>query len=248
MWWDCWIPATYCELPLFSYHTVSNSFSEIQQKKSPLIFVCRFLKKQKNLKGEHSPPDNSILIPYGLTSTSICVYSSVATIINAQQELHFLPNYEHCMMSEILVNPTKLFFFIILPIFLIFFITLFFDSNIWQRPYSTHVNVQDIYKAIFTQTSIKTSALTFLFIIATMTSILKCVLNLQMSVYAEGLVAHSLLLPLLIVKGPCLAYWTYQTESNNLEEAKRNHMLLEIELYNRPSNVESASPRREENF
>ena len=52
---------------------------------------------------------------------------------------------------------------------------------------------------------------------------------------------HSFVLPLLIVKGPYIASWTYQTEVKNLEEAKHNYMVLKIELQNKPSKMEESA-------
>ena len=162
---------------------------------------------------------------YGITSTAVSLYVLILAIINHYQELHILPPYEYCIRSGIFPDPTKIFFYFLLPATIIFFVTLFFDSNIWQRPYSTHVTIQDIYDVIFKQISIKSSALTFLLILFPLFT------NwLELSVQAMGLMANSFVLPLFIVKGPCIAFWTSQTEAKNMEEAKHNLMLLEIEL------------------
>lgn len=157
--------------------------------------------------------------------------------INHHQELHILPPYEHCIRSGIHADLTKLFLFFILPANVAFLITFFLNSNIWQRPYSTHENVKDIYSAIFAQTSIKSSALTFLIILIGV-SALSLTKWLELSNDGLGLVFHSFILPLLIVKGPCMAHWTYQTEVNNYEEAQHNLMVLQIQIQYKPSKKE----------
>ena len=45
-----------------------------------------------------------------------------------------------------------------------------------------------------------------------------------------NIVGSFFMLPLLIVKGPCMAHWTYQTEIKNIKEAQLNLIRLEIEL------------------
>ena len=167
------------------------------------------------------------------------LYLFMMAIINHHQELHILPPYENCIRSEIHASPAKIFLYFILPIIIAFLVTLFFDSNIWQMPYSTHVNLKDIYSAIFAQTSIKSSALTFLTLMGTLLTLLLSKW-LQLSVTGDGLVIHSFVLPLLIVKGPYIASWTYQTEVKNLEEAKHNYMVLKIKLQNKPSKMEES--------
>ena len=238
-------PAANCELPLFSYHTVSH-IGQKSTKKSLLLFgiisTCRFLKKWALLKGQHCPSDILIMTYYGITLTAVSLYVLILAIINHHQELHIFLPYEYCIRSGIHPDPTKIFFYFLLPVTIIFFVTLFFDSNIWQRPYSTHVNIKDIYDAIFTQISIKSYALTFLIIIVTLFPLLVSKW-LQLSVTTEGLLFFSLFLPLLIVKGPCIAYWTFQTEAKNLEEAKRNLMLMEIELQPVDTNLLRASSK-----
>ena len=182
------------------------------------------------------------MIYYLMTSSAIFLYFFIMAIINHHQELHILPPYEYCIRSGIHPDPTKMFLQFILPMTIVFSVTLFFDSNIWQRPFSTHVNMKDIYSAIFTQISIKSYALTFLIIIVTLFPLLVSKW-LQLSVTTEGLLFFSLFLPLLIVKGPCIAYWTFQTEAKNLEEAKRNLMLMEIELQPVDTNLLRASSK-----
>ena len=170
----------------------------------------------------------------------ISLHFFLMAIINHHQELHGIPPYEYCIRSEIHASPNKILLYFIFPIIIILIVTLFFDSNIWQMQYSTHVNLKDIYSAIFAQTSIKSSILTFL--------ILMCIVVttwltkwLQLSVNGNGLMAHSFVLPLLIVKGPYIASWTYQTEVRNLEEAKHNLMVLKIELQNKPFKMDDSS-------
>ena len=54
-----------------------------------------------------------------------------------------------------------------------------------------------------------------------------------------NIVGSFFMLPLLIVKGPCMAHWTYQTEVKNIEEAQLNLIKLEIELWQyKPSEKE----------
>ena len=174
---------------------------------------------------------------YGIITSVVVVYLFMMAIINHHQELHIIPTYENCIRSEIHASPTKMFLYFILPILITFFVTLLFDSNIWQIPYS---HVKDIYSAIFAQTSIKSSALTFLTLMGTLLTLLLSKW-LQLSVSGDGLVIHSFVLPLLIVKGPYIASWTYQTEVKNLEEAKHNYMVLKIELQNKPSKMEESA-------
>ena len=174
---------------------------------------------------------------YGMITSVMILYLFMMAIINHHQELHTLPPFENCMRSEIHASPAKIFLYFTLPIFIAFIVTLFFDSNIWQMPYSTHVNLKDIYSAIFAQTTIKSSALTFLILICLLLTLL--LTNwLQLSVSGDALVIHSLVLPLLIVKGPYISSWTYQTEVKNLEEAKDNYMELKIRLQNKPFKME----------
>ena len=163
--------AAYCELPLLHYHTVSHSVQKSTKKITAIVFhyvACRFLKKWTFLKGQRCPSDNSIMTYYGITLTALFLYVFTMSIINHHQELHILPPYEYCIRSGIHPDPTKMFLQFILPMTIVFSVTLFFDSNIWQRPFSTHVNMKDIYSAIFTQISIKSYALTFLIIIVTL--------------------------------------------------------------------------------
>ena len=89
---------------------------------------------------------------YGMITSVMVLYLFMMAIINHHQELHTLPPFENCMRSEIHASPAKIFLYFTLPIFIAFIVTLFFDSNIWQMPYSTHVNLKDIYSAIFAQT------------------------------------------------------------------------------------------------
>ena len=159
-------------------------------------------------------------------------------IINHHQELHGIPPYEYCIRSEIHASPTKMLLYFILPIIIILIITLFFDCNIWQMPYSTHL--KDIYSAIFDQTSIKSSILTFLILMCT---VLTTLLTkwLQLSVNGSGLMGYSFVLPLLIVKGPYILSWTYQTDVKNLEKAKHNYMVLRFGTKNKPIKMEEIS-------
>ena len=162
----------------------------------------------------------------------------MVAFLNHHQELHILPNYEYCIRSEIHGDLTKLFSFFILPAIIVFFVTFFLNSNVWQRPYSTHENLKDIYSAIFAQTSIKSSALTFLILFIGVCSLL-LTKWLQLSLNGLILLVHSFMLPLLIVKGPCMALWTYQTEIKNIKEAQSNLIRLEIELWQyKPSEKE----------
>ena len=159
-------------------------------------------------------------------------------IINHHQELHGIPPYEYCIRSEIHASPTKMLLYFILPIIIILIITLFFDCNIWQMPYSTHL--KDIYSAIFDQTSIKSSILTFLILMCT---VLTTLLTkwLQLSVNGSGLMGYSFVLPLLIVKGPYILSWTYQTDVKNSEKAKHNYMVLRFGTKNKPFKMEESS-------
>merc|ERR1711920_454887 len=109
---------------------------------------------------------------YGMITSVMVLYLFMMAIINHHQELHTLPPFENCMRSEIHASPAKIFLYFTLPIFIAFIVTLFFDSNIWQMPYSTHVNLKDIYSAIFAQTTIKSSALTFLILICLLLTLL----------------------------------------------------------------------------
>ena len=161
-------------------------------------------------------------------------------IINHHQELHGIPPYEYCIRSEIHASPAKIFLYFILPIIIAFFVTLFFDSNIWQMSYSTHANLKDIYSAIFAQTSIKSSVLTFV-ILMCMVLVTFLTKWLQLSVNGNGLMVNSFILPLLMVKGPCILSWTFRTDVKNLEEAKHNYMVLKIELQNKPSKMEESA-------
>ena len=174
---------------------------------------------------------------YSIITVAHFLYIFVLAFINHHQELHILPPYEYCIRSEIHADLTKVFSFFYVPTIAVFFITFFLNSNIWQRPYSTHENLKDIYSAIFAQTSIKSSALTFLIIFITLSGLL-LTKWLQLSVNGLGLIIYSFILPLLIVKGPCMASWTYQTEVNNFEEAQHNLMVLKIELQYKPSKME----------
>ena len=157
---------------------------------------------------------------YSITSVTLFLYTFVVAFINHHQELHILPPYEHCIRSEIHADVTKVFLFFILPSIVAFFVTFFLNSNIWQRPYSTHENLKEIYSTIFALTLIKSSALTFLIIFITIFALL-LTKWLQLSVNGLGLLKYSFILPLLIVKGPCMASLTYQTEVNNFEKAQR---------------------------
>ena len=207
-------------------------------KKSPRFsFPCRFLKKWSFLKNQQGPTDDSIIFYYAMVTLVISLLFFLMAIINHHQELHGIPPYEYCIRSEIHASPTKILIYFILPIIIILIVTVFFDSNIWQMPYSTHVNLKDIYSAIFAQTSIKSSVLTFL--------ILMCIVSttfltkwLQLSVNGNGLMAHSFVLPLLIAKGPYIASWTHQTEVRNLEEAKHNYIVLRFGQQNKPAKME----------
>ena len=176
---------------------------------------------------------------YAMITSATVLYSFMIAIINHHQDLHIIPTYENCIGSEIRANPTKIFSYFIVPIIITFFVTLFFDSNIWQISYSTHVNVKDIYSAIFSQTSIKSSVLTFLILLGTLLSLL-LTKWLQLSVSGDQLVIHSFVLPLLIVKGPYILSWTYQTDVKNLEEARHNYMILKKEIQNKPFKMESS--------
>ena len=170
-------------------------------------------------------------------SAAIFLYIFMVAFINHHQEFHIIPPYEYCIRSEIHADLTKLFLYFLLPAIIAFFVTFFLNSNIWQRPLSTTENLKDIYSAIFAQTSIKSSALTFLIIFITLSGLL-LTKWLQLSVNGLGLIIYSFILPLLIVKGPCMASWTYQTEVNNFEEAQHNLMVLKIELQYKPSKME----------
>ena len=178
-----------------------------------------------------------IMTYYSIITVVHFLYIFVVAFINHHQELHILPPYEYCIRSEIHADLTKVFSFFYVPTIAVFFITFFLNSNIWQRPYSTHENLKDIYSAIFAQTSIKSSALTFLIIFITLSGLL-LTKWLQLSVNGLGLIIYSFILPLLIVKGPCMASWTYQTEVNNFQEAQHNLMVLKIELQYKPSKME----------
>ena len=157
-------------------------------------------------------------------------------MINYHQELHMIPTYENCIRSEIHASPGKIFLYFILPIVIAFCITLFFDSNILQIPYS---HVKDIYSAVFAQTSIKSSVLTFLILMwVSITFLTKW---LQLSVNESGLMGHSFVLTLLIVKGPYILSWTFQTDVKNLEEAKHNYMVLRFGPKNKPIKMEEIS-------
>ena len=176
---------------------------------------------------------------YAMITSATVLYSFMIAIINHHQDLHIIPTYENCIGSEIHANPKTTFLSFIVPIIIAFFVTLFFDSNIWQISYSTHENLKDIYSSIFSQTSIKSSVLTFLILLGTLLSLLLTKM-LQLSVSGEQLVIHSFVLPLLIVKGPFILSWTYQTEVKNLEEAKHNYMVLKRELQNKPPKMDSS--------
>ena len=178
-----------------------------------------------------------IMTYYSIASVVHFLYIFVVAFINHHQELHILPPYEYCIRSEIHADLTKVFSFFYVPTIAVFFITFFLNSNIWQRPYSTHENLKDIYSAIFAQTSIKSSALTFLIIFITLSGLL-LTKWLQLSVNGLGLIIYSFILPLLIVKGPCMASWTYQTEVNNFEKAQHDLMVLKLELQYKPSQME----------
>ena len=168
------------------------------------------------------------------------LYLFMMAIINHHQELHILPAYENCIRSEIHASPAKIFLYFILPIIIAFLVTLFFDSNIWQMPYSTHVNLKDIYSAIFAQTSIKSSVLTFV-ILMCMVLVTFLTKWLQLSVNGNGLMVNSFILPLLMVKGPCILSWTFRTDVKNLEEAKHNYMVLRFGPKNKPIKMEEIS-------
>ena len=158
-------------------------------------------------------------------------------MINYHQELHMIPTYENCIRSEIHASPGKIFLYFILPIVIAFCITLFFDSNILQIPYS---HVKDIYSAVFAQTSIKSSVLTFLILIC-MVLVTFLTKWLQLSVNGNGLMVNSFILPLLMVKGPCILSWTFRTDVKNLEEAKHNYMVLRFGPKNKPIKMEEIS-------
>ena len=173
---------------------------------------------------------------YRIASATLFLYIFVVAFINHHQQLHILYPHEYCLRSEIHADLTKMFFYFILPGIVAFFVTSFLNSNI-LLPYSTHENLKDIYSAIFAQTSIKSSALTFLIIFITLSGLL-LTKWLQLSVNGLGLIIYSFILPLLIVKGPCMASWTYQTEVNNYEEAQHNLMVLQIQIQYKPSKKE----------
>ena len=172
---------------------------------------------------------------FTLASAAISLYTFMVVFINHHQEFHIIPPYEYCIRSEIHADLTKLFLYFLLPAIVVFFVTFFLNSNIWQRPLSTNENLKDIYSAIFTQTSIKSSVPIFIIIFIGLLTIL-LTKWLQLSVNWFGLMAHSFLLPLLILKGPFMVYWTYQTEV--IEEARHNLMILKRELQYKPSNME----------
>ena len=175
-----------------------------------------------------------IMTYYSIASVVHFLYIFVVAFINHHQELHILPPYEYCIRSEIHADLTTLFLYFLLPAIIAFFVTFFLDSNIWQRPLSTNENLEDMYCAIFTQTSIKSSIPIFLIICIGLLTIL-LTKWLQLSVNWFGLMAHSFLLPLLILKGPFMVYWTYQTEV--IEEARHNLMILKRELQYKPSDM-----------
>ena len=172
---------------------------------------------------------------YGIISAITISYTFMMAIMNSVQELNIFPPYEYCLMSENIVDPTKLFLYFFFPIVITFIVTLLFDFNIWQRPYSTHVNIKDIYSAVFAQTSIRSSVLIFLFMMTTWPCIAKDYFNCELSLHVEGLLISSLHTPLLIIKGPCLGIWTHQTEKKNLKDARHN---MDMELKNIPPQME----------
>ena len=187
------------------------------------------------MKNQHSLKDKSIMYYYGIITSVVVLYLFMMAIINHHQELHIIPTYENCIRSQIHASPTKMFLYFILPILIAFFVTLLFDSNIWQLPYS---HVKDIYSAIFAQTSIKSSVLTFLILMwVSITFLTKW---LQLSVNESGLMGHSFVLTLLIVKGPYILSWTFQTDVKNLEEAKHNYMVLRFGPKNKSLKMEES--------
>ena len=171
---------------------------------------------------------------FTISSATIFLYIFMVVFINHHQEFHIIPPYEYCIRSEIHADLTKLVLYFLLPAIIAFFVTFFLNSNIWQRPLSTNENLKDIYSAIFAPTSIKSSIPIFLIICIGLLTIL-LTKWLQLSVNWFGLMAHSFLLPLLILKGPFMAYWTYQTEV--IEEARHNLMILKRELQYKPSDM-----------
>ena len=182
------------------------------------------------------PSTNSIMITYGFSTTLVFLYCTLSSLINSAQELHMFLPQELCLQSEIPVELTKLFFYFILPIVIILAINLFFDSNYWLKPYSYDANV---YGPILNLSSIKTSALTCIFILG---FIIVCSLPfLQLSNKVQGLVATSLFLPVFIAKGPAMLSWTYQVDDKNLQEAKHNLMVLKEKMQNKQPTVEETS-------
>ena len=162
---------------------------------------------------------------YRIASATLFLYIFVVAFINHHQQLHILYPHEYCLRSEIHADLTKMFFYFILPGIIAFFVTSFLNSNI-LLPYSTHENLKDIYSALFAQTSVKSSALTFFIIFIVVLSLL-LTKWLKLSVKGLGLMYHSFMLPLLIAKGPCMEHWTYKTEVDNFREAQHNLMVMQ---------------------
>ena len=63
---------------------------------------------------------------------------------------------------------------------------------------------------------------------------------LQLSVNGSALMGHSFVLTLLIVKGPYILSWTFQTDVKNLEEAKHNYMVLRFGPKNKSLKMEES--------
>ena len=189
---------------------------------------------QTTFEGQTFPSVKSLMIMYGISSFLVFVYCISLAIFNHTEQLHMLLAHEFCLKSNIPVDLVNLFFYFILPLIVIFALNFFVDSNYWLRPYFENVNLTDIYSAILNQASIKTSTLTFVILLI---FALICVLpQLQLSNQAQCLVALSLCSPLLVVKGPCMLYWTIQVDDHNLQEAKHNLMVLELNLQYKKTN------------
>ena len=176
------------------------------------------------------PVDDQIKTKYYLSSLILFPIIFMAAILNYSQDLHMFPPHENCLRSEIIVNPFKFFFSFIFPLIIILGLNLFFDSNQWQRPQRNHIYMKDIYSVIYNQIRIKSSTLTVLLLLVIMPGVLKSFNCLELSTNMEGMLIASLLLLIFIAKGPCMLFWTCQTDHKNLKEAQHNLRILELEL------------------
>ena len=174
--------------------------------------------------------DGQIMIKYHVSSTLSVPCIFLVAILNYSQDLHMFPPHENCLRSEIIVNPFKFFFSFIFPLIIILGLNLFFDSNQWQRPQRNHIYMKDIYSVIYNQIRIKSSTVTVLLLLVIMPGVLKSFNCLELSTNMEGLLIASLLLLIFIAKGPCMLWWTCQTDHKNLKEAQHNLRILELEL------------------